>query len=322
MCWAEFRAGRAQWQAECWTNAEWRAIHPDAHPMLQLDGVGIQNVFPDWMHTKHLGCDKMAYASVMHVLCYELLPGTPQENVDMTWAECLAFYREHRIRDHYRHMRLSLFCKPRAHLAKFPKMRRKAIEVRNLGPPLLKIWTARMDAGSLLHQQVAYMLRCSVKLEDMLREHKALYRFPPDIALEFRATTEKYLQLTSSVARIYGESGRKLFDVTTKHHILWHCADSGSLINPAKSWCYKGEDNMLHVRRLAASSLTGTKQYRVGGKVLDKWLRGFTLRFLPRERRLANSNGARTNLLSERLVRNIRSEQIILRVEVGAEHSE
>ena len=79
---------------------------------------------------------------------------------------------------------------------------------------------------------------------------------------------------------------------------------------------------MLHVRRLAASSLTGTKQYRVGGKVLDKWLRGFTLRFLPRERRLANSRGARTNLLSERLVRNIRSEKIILRVEVGAEHSE
>ena len=72
---------------------------------------------------------------------------------------------------------------------------------------------------------------------------------------------------------------------------------------------------------MGLSSLTGTKQYKVGGKVLDKWLRGFTLRFLPRERRLANSSGARTNLLSERLVRNIRSEQIILRVGVGEEHS-
>ena len=46
--------------------------------------------------------------------------------------------------------------------------------------------------------------------------------------------------------------------------------------------------------------MTGTKQYRVGGKVLDKWLRGFTLRFLPRERWLANSSGARQNMLRVR----------------------
>ena len=74
---------------------------------------------------------------------------------------------------------------------------------------------------------------------------------------------------------------------------------------------------------MGLSSLTGTKKYRVGGKVLDKWLRGFTLRFLPRERWLANSSGARTKYVeSERLVRNILSEKHILRVEVGAEHSE
>ena len=65
---------------------------------------------------------------------------------------------------------------------------------------------------------------------------------------------------------------------------------------------------MLHVRRLAASPLNGSA-------VLP-------FRFLPRERWLANSSGARKHMLSERLVRNIRSEQIILRVEVGAEHSE
>jgi len=216
-------------------------------------------MFPDWMHTKHLGCDKLAYASVLHVLCYQLLPGSPEENVDEVWAERLSYYREHQLRNHYRQMKLGLFCKPRSPFARFPNLRGESIEVRNLGPTLLKIWTDRMDSASMLHQQVAFMLRCSVKLESMIQDHKSLVRYPAGVASAFLNTTEHYLQLSSAIARSFNESGRKLFGITTKHRILWHCADSASLVNPVKSWCYRGEDNTQHVRKMAASSLAGTK---------------------------------------------------------------
>jgi len=279
MCWAEFRKDRAQWQGECWSNAEWRALHPLAHPILCLSGIGIRHVFPDWMHTKHLGCDKVSYGSVMHLLCYELLPGTAEENCDQVWSECVAFYREHGIRDHYKRMKLSLFCKPRAPHANFPVMRGKAIEIRNLAQPLHHIWKARMTAGSTLHSQIEYMLRCSLQLENMIRTHRDKYCYPPPLAAEFRSITEKYLILMSAIARTYGESGRKLFDITTKHHILWHAADSSRMLSPSRTWCYKGEDGMMRVRRIASSCLTGTKHTKVGRKVLQKWCRGFTYRF-------------------------------------------
>ena len=284
MCWKEFRRDQAEWQGETWTNAEWRLAQTDVHPLFGLSGVGILNVFPDWMHTKHLGTDKTTYASALHILVYEIMPGSPEDNLDEIWSRCLTYYREHKIVDRYRNMKLGLFCKPSTPYSGFPKLRGKAVEVRNLGPPLSKIWGELMNPALPLHLQVAFLLKSSVKLEKMLRDNKALFRYPAALSAEFLAEANKYLQLSSSVARSYNEAGRRLFDITTKHHILWHAAASAQLLNPAKSWCYMGEDCMQHARRLAASSLRGTKPQRVGGKVLDKWARGFSFRFVPRKR--------------------------------------
>ena len=75
LCWADFRPGHAAWMEEVWTNREWLETHPERHELFRLPGIGIQNVFVDWMHSKHLGVDKLAYASVMHILCYEIMPG-------------------------------------------------------------------------------------------------------------------------------------------------------------------------------------------------------------------------------------------------------
>ena len=278
ICWNEFRAGAAEWQEESWTSSEWREAHPEAHPLLSLPGVGIQNVFADWCHSKHLGCDKQNYGSVFYLLCYDLLPGDPATNLDVIWGEILQYCRDHNIGDRFRQMKLSLFTKPRTPLAAFPKMRGKAIEIRNLGQPLCHVWASKMDVTNMLHQQIAFMLRCSVKLENTLKDNRQLFRYPPELADEFVKTTSQYLQLTSAIARQYNEASRKLFDMTVKHHILWHCANSLRLLNPSKSWCYMGEDNMQHGRRLASSALPSTKPQNVGNKILLKWLRGYTLR--------------------------------------------
>lgn len=282
MCWSEFRDGLAAWQSECWTNAEWREAHTDKHPLLSLPGVGIENCFPDHMHVKHGGCDKFNYAGTIYILCFEVMPDDPASNLDIIWEECVEYCKNRGIKDRYRQMKPALVWNTRAPHLHFPKMRGKMVEVRNLGEPLLHVWSARCDPANVVHQQITFMLRCSVKIERMLKDHRHLYRYPPDLAAEFLKTTEHYLQLTSSVARQYAESGKLVFDVTTKHHILWHCAKSAELLNPSRSWCYMGEDFMQHVRKLAASSIAGTKAAFVGAKVLKKWIRGFTLRFLPR----------------------------------------
>ena len=86
----------------------------------------------------------------------------------------------------------------------------------------------------------------------------------------------------SAVDRAYNEAGRMLFDLTPKHHMLWHVADAVKLLNTCRVWCYMGEDNMQVTRRLATCTLRAVMPHQVGGRVLRGWTRGFAFRFLPR----------------------------------------
>ena len=62
---------------------EWQEQHPKCHPFFQMAGRGIDMVFPDLMHTKHLGTDQVLVASVITWLIKFFLRGTIQENIDM-----------------------------------------------------------------------------------------------------------------------------------------------------------------------------------------------------------------------------------------------
>ena len=101
LCWTEFRPEHAGWMGEGWTNPEWIAAHATRHELFHIPGIGIENVFVDWMHAKHLGVDKLAYASVMHILCYEIMPGVflrpsfppSPRNISSTCAPPLGRYK-------------------------------------------------------------------------------------------------------------------------------------------------------------------------------------------------------------------------------------
>ena len=123
----------------------------------------------------------------------------------------------------------------------------------------------------------------------MLSDNKDLVLYPPALATEFRRTTEEYLLMYSAVARAYNEAGRLLFTVTPKHHMLWHAADSAKWLNPCRTCGYMGEDNMQTVRRLSTYALCAVKPHQVGARVLRKWTRGYTFRFVPQAQWLARA---------------------------------
>ena len=73
--WSEFRPGHAEWFERSWTDADWRVARQVRHQLFELEGVGIDCVIADWMHIKHLGTDMYCFGSVLHLLCYSILPG-------------------------------------------------------------------------------------------------------------------------------------------------------------------------------------------------------------------------------------------------------
>ena len=91
--WTDCRAG-ARWRDTLWSRAEWAAEHLDSHPFFKMPGSGIDLVFPDLMHTKHLGTDQLLLGSVLTWLMRHYLKGTVSQNLQMLWSYIQNWYKD------------------------------------------------------------------------------------------------------------------------------------------------------------------------------------------------------------------------------------
>jgi len=122
--------------------------------MLQIEGVTILSFFPDWMHCKHLGIDKILLGSVLYVLVHHVLRGTVEENLEDVWAAIEATYKKLGTANRYGRMRQTMF-----HTKSQPKLQGKAVEVRDLGPVMVEVWEMFMNEHVAIHRQIHLMLK-------------------------------------------------------------------------------------------------------------------------------------------------------------------
>ena len=210
--------------------------------------------------------------------------GSRDENLQVVWDGIKESYRRRGVRDRFGNLRMGMFVDVRRPRAAFPRLKGKAAELKSFGHPLLDVWQEHMSDECLQHKQVHLLLKSSVKLEDMLHEHKALVRFPEEIADHFLEVACRLLMLATALARHYNTHGKKLWNITIKCHYLYHAAYNARNLSPRLTWTYAGEDYMQQIKRLAQSCVRGTPSWLVGGKIVKKYVRGFTFRFLDRKR--------------------------------------
>ena len=117
--------------------------------MLQIVGVSILSFYPDWMHCKSLGIDKLLLGSTLYVLVHDVLTGSVEENVATVWKDIEMIYAELDSENLYGHMRQTMF-----HKKSQPKLMGKAGEVKDLGPVMVKIWEKCMNPALLIHQKI------------------------------------------------------------------------------------------------------------------------------------------------------------------------
>ena len=66
-------------------------------------------------------------------------------------------------------------------------------------------------------------------------------------------------------------SGRKLFHIVFKHHTFIHLCLGAAEMNPRFHWCFKSEDFVGAIARLAHSCTSGVASTRLSTKVLPKY---------------------------------------------------
>ena len=88
--WTDVRVS-AEWRKTCWDASAWAREHPHCHPFFSMPGSGIDLVYPDLMHCKHLGTDQVLLGLVR---MKHYLRGTVAQNLDIVWSYIQHWYKE------------------------------------------------------------------------------------------------------------------------------------------------------------------------------------------------------------------------------------
>lgn len=181
---------------------------------------------------------------------------------------CFFSHKDHNCKCRFSQLRLSMF---HAAPGKFPFLKGKAAEVRNIVPALQHVFGAMMDASNREHQQVKLGLDMAVRAEEILDEHATEYCLPLGAQQEFAKSLTSLIQLQSALGHHFHGKGAFLFHFTIKSHYALHIALISRYINPRLGWCYAGEDMMNKVQSLARASLRGTRAHNVSATLMRKY---------------------------------------------------
>ena len=88
------------------------------------------------MHVAHLGVYQYMYGSILWLLAFKLLHGSPTENMKVVMAGLRAHFRVHREKQSFQNIKLSMF---QGEDHQYPNLKGRAAEVKHLSAALLHV---------------------------------------------------------------------------------------------------------------------------------------------------------------------------------------
>jgi hypothetical protein len=245
------------------------------HAIFSIPGVSTRIVRGDGLHimfTKGLYAHLLG--SVLHYLCWKEGPGTtqtvqPWKRLALIFEQVQISYRARDAPTRLTNLKLSMFTdKARPH-AKHPFLNAKGSECKHLGSALLDVCKALLDVNDVVDQHIVKSLDMVCSLVDLLdNADMFLTRLEYIEALK---KAEAFLDSYDFLNKWALEKGRLLFHIVIKFHTFWHLIKNAEHLNPRFHWCFKSEDFVGKVSKLAHSVSMGTRSTKLSTKVAVKY---------------------------------------------------
>jgi len=277
-------SSQAPWIATTYTTQTWKEEEekPD-NALFSIPGVSILTVCLDYMHAKYIGMDQYMYGSTFYYLVFYVMNKSAEENLEEIWQFLQKYYSDHDTPVRYNYLnKLSMFVRKSG----WPKLRGKAGEVKHLCHAMLAIWSKWMDESQEIHRQIHLMLKLNTIMEDILMQYKLHFALPTQAAARFKKACLNLMNIQNQIAKYFLDQNIKLYDVTVKSHMVVHNALLSDHINPAKCWCFRGEDYMSHCQRLASSCFAGNNIPSASIKFSEKYRLALSLNLMKLEQEL------------------------------------
>ena len=217
VAWWRFQADAA-WVNKIYDIITWKAAGWDTCGVFKIVGVTILSVYPDWMHCKHLGIDKVLQGSVLWMLVHWVLGGTPEQNLQVVWKDVERIYKDDNVQNRFGQIKMTMFT-----TRSQPKLKGKAADVKDFGPVLHKIWKAYMNENLALHRKIEFIMRLMNHMDEILDEHCTEFSLPQEAADDLIATGWACLSEWYQVSLWMKDEEHALMGLTAKAHWLMHC---------------------------------------------------------------------------------------------------
>ncbi|CAE7455722.1 unnamed protein product [Symbiodinium sp. CCMP2592] len=258
-----------------WTPAE-HAGHPVSnHALFQLPGVTAANVRGDPLHilfTK--GLYGHLIGGILHYACYYEGPGVvakkkPWERLALIFSQVQAEYSEKQVACRLTNLKLSMLCDPKNPWKRSADLDCKGGEAKHLLPCLVPVLKRMFSLEKPHEQKMISAANCLEKLVALWDEAG-----PVLTDQEFSRSLNLGKGFLDDYSWLHDwslEKGRNSFAVVAKHHTFIHLLWNSKFLNPRMQWCFKSEDFVGQLSRLAHSISMGVASSRLSLKVANKY---------------------------------------------------
>ena len=272
----------ARWRTALITPTAWRAEYgADLHSLWQaFPFMSNWSIEPDEMHTIYMGTSCYMLGSVLHMLVFTILPGTPMQNMERVWEGICEQYRLLRVPTQYSSLGISSFVDPARPTLEYPRLKGRAAEVKWLAPVLLALWRRHGRPGVQVDQWVEACLTSQVRLQEIIDEEPAALFIEPALAAELPAVADRMLSFYSRLADAANRAGELLWTVAPKHHQLVHICARAAYLHPRRGSCFVDEDFMRRVKGIVQACTAATPLHRVPMTLLQKYRWGMCFQYV------------------------------------------
>lgn len=168
-----------------------------------------------------------------------------------------------------------MFTQPEKPYVDYPSLNTKGGETKHLLPALCWVMSL-LDDGSELHRQILVALVALNKFV-IIVDHTDWVPTARESDRLLRYAT-RFLSAYEWLSNWAEAENRMLFKIVPKFHTFHHLAIKARWLSPKLCWCFKAEDYVGKISKIAASCIFGLKATKLSIKLMDKWLLMFHFR--------------------------------------------
>ena len=170
------------------------------------------------------------------------------------WNHIVAFYKATSTACQFSGMNLSFFCQAKKAEEKFPRLKGKGAECKDLLPTVEHAWS-ELATGHPQYRLVKDMLGHMVDAQMITHQHNRDIFLPTDKAKEYKRHIDKFLVQYQELAFLSEEAGDNLWNNPIKFHWAAHLAERALYLNPRRGSTLVDEDFMGRIKSWCSSAL-------------------------------------------------------------------